>query len=144
PPPAVLDRGREDVQYAGRFPLDVVEDGSPVEVILHPVEGLVPDRLEEGMAGRDPFEGWVFLEVLLVEDDARVFPAELAEAMLQRMTPLDQRARQFADAVGVTLITLLLGVDAGFRGGGDEEMLDRLGDEAAFLGLDGLADDRRQ
>ncbi len=43
----------------------------------------------------------------------------------------------------MTVLAGLLRVNAGFRGGDDEEILDGLGHEAAFLGLDGLADDRR-
>ena len=44
----------------------------------------------------------------------------------------------------MTVLADFLGVNAGFRGGNDEEVLDGLGHEAAFPGLDGLADDRRQ
>ena len=64
--------------------------------------------------------------------------------MLQRVAPLNQRAGNLPDAVGVTVLAEFLGVNAGFRGGNDEEILDGLGHEAAFLGLDRLADDRRQ
>ncbi len=108
------------------------------------VEGLVPDCLEERVSWGNPFEGRVFLEVFLVECDAPVFPAELAEPLLQCVPPLNQRARDFPDPVDVTVLAHLLGVNAGFRGGNDEEILDDLGHEAAFLGLDRLADDRRQ
>ena len=62
PSPAVLHRGREDVEQGRGLPLDVEEDGPLLEVVVDAVEGLVPDRLEERVPGRDPFERRVLLE----------------------------------------------------------------------------------
>src|SRR5208337_1118083 len=135
---------REDVQNARRLPLDVVEDCPALKVVVDAIECLVPNRLEEGMSGRDPFEGRVFLEVFLVENDAPVFPAEFAEPVLQRVPPLNQRAGNLPDSIDVTILAYFLGVNAGFRGGNAEEILDGFGYETAFPGLDALADDRRQ
>jgi len=58
--------------------------------------------------------------------------------------PLDQRARDSFDPVGVTPFCRPPGMDAGFRGDDDEEILDGFRHKPALPGLDGLADDRRQ
>ena len=96
------------------------------------------------MAGRDPLEGGVALEVFLVEDDGFVFAAQFAEAGFEAFADGPERSGNFAEAIDMTVLAGLAGIDARNRCGLGEEVLDDLGDQPAFLGLGRFPDDGGQ
>ena len=108
------------------------------------VDSRIPNRLKERVPWGNPFERRVLLEVFLVENDPSRIPGRVCRTGAPARSPAESAC------VGSSLLgrcycpCLLPVVNAGFRGGNDEEILDGLGHEAAFLGLDALANYRRE
>ncbi len=143
-PATVLDRRREDIQHRRPVAVQVVEDRAAPEVVFNAGEDVRPDRLEQRVAGRDPFEGRVGREDRLVEGDLAVLPAESAEPRLLAVTNWDEVPRHLADAVGAAVRAGRLRLQPGLGRRRDEELLDHLGHEPPLLSLGRLPHDRRQ
>ena len=56
---AVLDRTREEIEAIGRSSLEVVEHAAALEVGGGVFQQVLPDRLEERVAGGDPLQSRV-------------------------------------------------------------------------------------
>ena len=98
---AILDRGREEIEAVRGAGVQVVKDAAALEVGCGVFEQVLPDGLEQRVAGGDPLKGGVLGQELLVENDVFVFVAEFAEAGFEPFADGPELAGNAADAVGV-------------------------------------------
>ena len=140
----VLDRGGKHVEQRRAVAMEIEEHGAAAQVVLEAVEAIGPHRLEQRMAGRDPFQGRIAGQQGLVEDDLAVLPTQAAEAGFLPIADGQQIARHLADAKHAARLAGFLGHKARLGGGLHEERLDDLRHQPPFLGLGRLADDGRQ
>ena len=84
--------------------VQIVEDRAAQQVFADMLGHVFAHSLEQRMAGRDPFQRRVALQVFLVEDDVLVFAAQFAEAWFQPFADGPERARHFAESVDMAIL----------------------------------------
>src|SRR5215204_5531552 len=87
------------------------------------------------MARRHPLQRRITCQKRLIEDNLLVLAAKPAEARLLPLAYGLKRARYLSDAVDVSIFLDWFRMDASDGAGGDEEILDHLGDQAPLARL---------
>ena len=120
--------------------MKIVEDRPTPQVIAHAIRNIFAHGLKQRMPRGNPFQRRVVRQQSFVEDDLLVIAPELAESAFQPFANRRQGARNFADAVDVTIFLHRAGIDSSDWRRRCKEILDNLRDEPPLACLGRLAD----
>lgn len=137
----VFDGSCEEVEPVGGFGVEIVEDAAALEIGCSVDQEVFADSLKQGMAGGDTLQSGAFFKEFFVKNNILVFASEFAEAGFEAFADGPELAGNAANAIDFGIVIGFLGLDARGGSGINEEILNDLGHEAAFLGLGGFADD---
>src|SRR5207244_1246558 len=134
----ILNRCGEHVESTGFLAMEVEENGAAPEVLLNPLDQVLPDGFKERVPGRNPLKRPVLLENGFVEDNLSILSRQSANTKLQPVACGKQVPRDPAHAINMAVAGGCLRLDANDWRCFNEELLDDFGHQAPFPGFDRL------
>ena len=131
--PPIPDSDGKHIQPCRLRTVHIVEDRPSAQVILHPVKDVLPDRLKQGMPGRNPFQRRVVGKEFSIKDNVPVFAPQLAELRFQLLAYRPESPRYPPDAIDMPALGCFPRMNAGDGSRLNEEVLDDFGNKPSFF-----------